>query len=58
MTSSMPRVRFGDVLRPNLRPRTLAFDQDANLVGMRWYGLGPFHRELKPAEKIQKNRTF
>jgi type I restriction enzyme, S subunit len=58
MTSSMPRVRFGDVLRPNLRPRTLAFDQDANLVGMRWYGLGPFHRELKPAEKIQKKSHF
>jgi type I restriction enzyme S subunit len=58
MTSDMPRVRFVDVLRPNLRPHILAFNQDANLVGMRWYGLGPFHRELKPAEKIQKKSHF
>ena len=58
MTSDMPRVRFGNLLRPNLRPHILAFNQDANLVGMRWYGLGPFHRELKSAEKIQKKSHF
>jgi len=36
----------------------LAPDHDANLVGMRWYGGGPFHRELKPAQKIQKKSHF
>src|SRR5208282_4826569 len=26
--------------------------------GMRWYGLGPFHRELKTASSIQKKSHF
>lgn len=54
----MPRTRFREFLRPNPRPCTLAADQDANLVGMRWYGGGPFHRELKLAHKIQKKSHF
>lgn len=45
-------------MRPNLRPVLLAADQDANLVGMRLYGEGPFHRELKPATKILKKSHF
>lgn len=45
-------------MRPNLRPFTLGDDQDANLVGMRWYGGGPFHRELKPALQIAKKSHF
>ena len=53
-----PLVKFREVLRPNLRPYTLAADQDANLVGMRWYGYGPFHRELKPALRITKKTHF
>lgn len=53
-----PRVSFGEFLRPNRRPYTLAADEDANLVGMRLYGLGPFHRELKPALKIAKKSHF
>lgn len=52
------RVPFREFLRPNSRPYTLAPDQDANLVGMRWYGGGPFHRELKLAHKIQKKSHF
>ncbi|WP_315730330.1 MULTISPECIES: restriction endonuclease subunit S [unclassified Bradyrhizobium] len=58
MTSAMPRVQLKEFLTPNLRPHTLAPDQDANLVGMRWYGGGPFHREYKHAHKIQKKSHF
>jgi type I restriction enzyme, S subunit len=29
-----------------------------NLVGMRLYGAGPFHRELKPAMQITKKSHF
>lgn len=45
-------------MRPNSRPYTLGDDQDANLVGMRLYGTGPFHRELKPAMQIAKKSHF
>lgn len=45
-------------MRPNSRPFTLGDDQDANLVGMRLYGAGPFHRELKPAMQIAKKTHF
>ena len=45
-------------MRPNLRRYLLAADEDANLVGMRLYGAGPFHRELKPAMKILKKSHF
>jgi type I restriction enzyme S subunit len=58
MTASMNRVRFREVMRLNLRPFTLGDDQDANLVGMRWYGEGPFHRETKPAVRIAKKSHF
>ena len=51
-------MRFGEFLTPNSRPCELAPDQDANLVGMRWYGEGPFHRELKLATKIAKKSHF
>ena len=54
----MPRVKFSELMRPNSRPCTLAPDQDANLVGMRWYGHGPFHRELKSAMRILKKSHF
>lgn len=53
-----PLVRFGDILKPVPRPYQLGADEDANLVGMRLYGLGPFHRELKPATKIVKKSHF
>jgi type I restriction enzyme S subunit len=56
--TSVQRVPFSEFLRPNSRPHTLASDQDANLVGMRWYGGGPFHRELKLAHRIQKKSHF
>lgn len=49
---------FGEFLKPNTRPYTLGPNQDANLVGMRWYGDGPFHRELKSAMKIAKKTHF
>jgi type I restriction enzyme S subunit len=49
---------FAEFLRPNLRPHTLGATEDANLVGVRWYGEGPFHRELKPAIKIAKKSHF
>jgi type I restriction enzyme, S subunit len=58
MTIAMPRVYFHEFLQPNSRPYNLAADQNANLVGMRWYGGGPFHRELKLAHKIQKKSHF
>src|SRR5580704_3498665 len=58
MTRSWPIVPFGDFLRPDSRPYELGSDEDANLVGMRWYGEGPFHRELKPALKIGKKSHF
>ncbi len=52
------RISFRELVRPNSRPYTLGDDQDANLVGMRWYGEGPFHRELKPALQIAKKSHF
>lgn len=58
MKVSTAKVRFGDVMVPNRRPYTLGPTEDADLVGMRWYGEGPFHRELKPAEKIRKKSHF
>lgn len=51
-------VPFRDFLRPNRRPYVLGPVEDANLVGMRWYGEGPFHRELKPALRIRKKNHF
>lgn len=54
----MKRVRFGEFLTPNKRPYTLGPEEDANLVGMRLYGEGPFHREFKLASKIQKKSHF
>jgi type I restriction enzyme, S subunit len=58
MTDSWPIVTFGEILRPNLRPYELGPEEDANLVGMRWYGEGPFHRELKAALTIGKKSHF
>ena len=58
MSTSWDRVRFGDFLRLNLRPYGLGPEEDANLVGMRLYGEGPFHRELKPAMRIAKKSHF
>jgi type I restriction enzyme, S subunit len=52
------RARFSEFLRPNRRPYVLGPEQDANLVGMRWYGEGPFHRELKPSMRIAKKSHF
>jgi type I restriction enzyme S subunit len=49
---------FRQFLSPNQRPYLLAADEDANLVGMRWYGEGPFHREYKLAINIQKKSHF
>ena len=58
MSKEWPRVKFGQIMRPNKRPYTLGDTQDANLVGMRLYGSGPFHRELKPAMQIAKKSHF
>lgn len=58
MKSEWPIVPFGEILTPNRRPYTLGPSEDADLVGMRLYGEGPFHRELKPAAKIQKKSHF
>jgi len=56
--NELPQLRFGEFLKPNKRPYTLGSSEDANLVGMRWYGHGPFHRELKSALKIRKKTHF
>ena len=56
--SRWPVVAFGEILTPNRRPYLLGDDEDANLVGMRLYGRGPFHRELKPAGQIRKKSHF
>jgi len=58
MTAQWPRATFSEFLVPNSRPYTLAPEEDANLIGMRLYGAGPFHRELKPAMKIAKKTHF
>lgn len=55
---SYPAIEFGEFLQPNSRPYLLGPTEDANLVGMRLYGQGPFHRELKTASKIQKKSHF
>ena len=51
-------VPFSDVMAINRRPYLLGPTEDADLVGMRWYGLGPFHRETKPAHRIQKKSHY
>ena len=51
-------VQFREFLSPNTRSCILAPDEDANLVGMRLYGGGPFHRELKTAIRIAKKSHF
>jgi len=51
-------LRFGDVLTDNRRPYVLGPTENADLVGMRLYGLGPFHREYKLASKIRKKSHF
>jgi len=58
MTAPWPKVSFGEIMCPNSRPYTLGADEDADLVGMRLYGEGPFHRELKPALRIAKKSHF
>lgn len=58
MNGTWPRVKFREFLRPNSRPYLLGPEEDANLVGMRLYGAGPFHRELKPAMQIAKKSHF
>lgn len=58
MSVNWPRLPFAEFLRPNSRPYTLGAEEDANLVGMRWYGKGPFHRELKTALQITKKTHF
>ena len=54
----MQEIAFGEFLRPNKRAYALGPTEDANLVGMRLYGVGPFHREFKPAIRIQKKSHF
>ena len=58
MSTPWPDTPFGEFMKPNTRPYTLGPNQDADLVGMRWYGEGPFHRELKSAMKIAKKTHF
>jgi type I restriction enzyme S subunit len=58
MEPRWPLVPFGDFLKINLRPYKLGDMEDANLVGMRWFGLGPFHREHKLASRIKKKSHF
>jgi type I restriction enzyme S subunit len=58
MRTGWRRASFSEFLRPKPRPYQLAPDEDANLVGVRWYGEGPFHRELKSAMKIAKKSHF
>lgn len=58
MSTPWPETPFGEFLKPNTRPYKLGTEEDANLVGMRWYGEGPFHRELKSAIKIAKKTHF
>lgn len=57
-TNGAPHARFEDIMRPNRRPYELGPTEDANLVGMRLYGQGPFHREFKMASKIRKKSHF
>jgi type I restriction enzyme S subunit len=56
--SKWPIVRFAEILCPNRRPYTLGPTEDADLVGMRLYGGGPFHREHKPAMRIRKKSHY
>lgn len=58
MPANWKTFSFREFLTPHLRPCILAPDQDADLVGMRLYGEGPFHRELKLATKITKKSHY
>lgn len=55
---SFPTVKFGQFMTPNKRPYLLGPDEDADLLGMRLYGQGPFHREHKIASRIRKKSHF
>lgn len=57
-TNGAPHIRFVEVMRPNRRPYELGPTEDADLVGMRLYGHGPFHRERKLASQILKKSHF
>ena len=52
------QIQFSDVMTMNRRPYLLGPTEDAELVGMRLYGLGPFHRESKPSYRIRKKTHF
>ena len=58
MSWTWSELKFGDFLRPTLRRYELGPNEDANLVGMRLYGHGPFHRELNSAIQIAKKSHF
>lgn len=58
MRAGWRQFKFSEFLTPNSRPYMLGSMEDANLLGVRWYGEGPFHRELKPAIKIAKKSHF
>jgi type I restriction enzyme S subunit len=58
MTLPSGNWAFEEFLRPNARAYELGADEDADLVGMRLYGLGPFHRERKPGIRIRKKSHF
>ena len=55
----MREVPFGEFLKPNKRPYLLGADEDANLVGMRLYGVGPFHPwSLSQRPRFRKKSHF
>jgi type I restriction enzyme S subunit len=58
MRAGWRSLAFREFLAPNSRPYLLGSAEDANLVGMRLYGEGPFHRECKPAIRIAKKSHF
>lgn len=58
MNGPLRRISFREFLKPNSRPYTLGDTEDANLLGMRLYGHGPFHREHKAAMTIAKKTHF
>src|SRR5262249_22329373 len=55
---NLTRLPFRAFLKPNKRPYLLGPMEDADLVGMRLYGEGPFHRECKAGIQIRKKTHF
>jgi len=58
MSEEWREVRLGDITRQVRRERRVAEGSRYRLLGVRWYGKGPFHRETGVGGKIKASRLY